>query len=242
MGVPRRIFVFWAGPPMNANRRRGLGGLQAESGVEVVLVTDENLAEWLVPERPLSDAFDLLSENHRSDYLRAYLLHHHGGGYSDVKPTTGSWVPAFEELDADERLLGSGYPETNRSGVASLGLELRRKWDLQPTRRAWWHYRWLQLRHRSLIGNTAFIYRPGTEFTQSWLSEVERRVDALRDALAREPARVPKERAGLVYDGRPSRYPVPWSHLMGDVHHPLVYRYRRRIAQSVPPSDWIDYQ
>jgi hypothetical protein len=29
---------------------------------------------------------------------------------------------------------------------------------------------------------------------------------------------------------------------MGDVHHPLVYRYRRRIAQSVPPSDWIDYQ
>lgn len=61
---------------------------------------------------------------------------------------------------------------------------------------------------------------------------------AIAPALAENPARVPKERPGVIYDGEVSRYPVPWTHLLGDIHHPLVRRYRRRILKVVPTPLW----
>lgn len=241
-GLPRRIFVIWFGPPMNANRRRGLASLQSESGVPVELVTESNLEDWTVPGHPIPTAFLNLTPVHRSDYLRAYLMHHHGGGYADVKWTSGSWIAAFDAFDTDPRLLAAGYREVGRHGVAEFGLRLRGHWGLQPLVADWWRYRWLQLNHRSLIGLCAFIMRPQTVLTAAWMAAVDGRLDALAPALARDPARVPKERPGMVYDGVVSRYPVPWTHLLGDVLHPLVRRHRRRIVQDVPTPTWGDYQ
>lgn len=240
--IPRRVFVIWSGPPMNANRLAGLASLRAESGVPVELVRDEDLPRWTVPTHPLPDALRHLSAVHRSDYLRAYLMHHHGGGYSDVKPTSGSWSPAFDALDADPDLVGAGYREVGRHGVADFGLRLRRRWDVQPFLADWWRYRWLQLHHRSLIGNGAFIYRPHTTLTAAWIAEVERRLTVLAPTLARNPAREPKERPDHDYGAGPSRYPVPWSHLLGDVHQPLVRRHRRKVLQVVPTPVWGAYQ
>ena len=48
-------------------------------------MTPANLQDWVVAGHPLHPAYNDLSLVHRSDYLRAYLLHHHGGGYCDLK-------------------------------------------------------------------------------------------------------------------------------------------------------------
>ncbi|MEU5467039.1 hypothetical protein [Kocuria salsicia] len=49
------------------------------------LVTPENLSDWVLPQHPLHRAYENLSLVCRSNYLRASLTHHHGGGYCDLK-------------------------------------------------------------------------------------------------------------------------------------------------------------
>jgi hypothetical protein len=221
---------------MNERRLAGLRSLERTSGVEVVLIQEADIEDHLVAGHPLHPAFPYLSAVHQADHLRTYVMHFHGGGYSDIKAATGSWTAAFDRL-AYSGLVGAGYPEIGRHGVAVLGVDTS-KGRYQPLDLRWWHYRWLQVRHRLLLGNCAYIFRPRMAFTQRWYEEQWRRLDALLPALERNPARYPLERGGHVYDGEVSDYPVPWSHLLGDVFQPLTYRFRRRLGRFLPSPDF----
>lgn len=90
LDVTRRIFVAWTGEDeLTPNRLAALESIRAmNGGLDVVLVAPENLHEWVVDGHPLNTAYAHLSAVHRSDYLRAYLLRHHGGGWSDPKRTS----------------------------------------------------------------------------------------------------------------------------------------------------------
>lgn len=80
--APARIFCFWTGSnEMPEVRRMNLDRLTEDAGVDVVLITPDSLDEWVVPEHPINSALHNLSLTHRSDYLRAYFMHYHGGGY-----------------------------------------------------------------------------------------------------------------------------------------------------------------
>ena len=94
--VPRRIFAFWTGDnALSANRERCLREMRAmHDGLEIVLITPQNLREWVVDGAPIHPAYRHLSLIHRSDYLRAYFMAHHGGGYADIKTPTHSWSRA----------------------------------------------------------------------------------------------------------------------------------------------------
>jgi hypothetical protein len=239
--IARRIVTFWFGsdtlPPPRAS---GLESLREHSGVDVVLITEAEIGDWVVRGAPLHPALPYLTPVHRADYFRIYVLHHHGGGYSDIKPTTGSWVSAFNRVE-EGRLLGSGYAEIARWAVAGMGCDARRG-RLQVSLPCL-KYRWLQLNYRRLVGNGAYIFKPGSPFTASVQAEQERRLTTLLPALRANPGRHPKERPGVVYEGQVSRYPVPWSHLLGDVFQPLVLRHSRSIDRSLPAPDWtIPYQ
>jgi hypothetical protein len=84
---------------MSHRRIRCLEETKKNIGVPVVVVTPKNLADFIVPEFPIHLAYEYLSLTHRSDYLRIYLLHVHGGGYCDIKEVYDSWVPWFEKTD-----------------------------------------------------------------------------------------------------------------------------------------------
>lgn len=76
---PRQVFAIWAGDnPMSENRKRNLDRIESTIGLPVELVTPENLGDWLVDDSPLPRVYEHLSLIHRSDYLRGYLMHHHG--------------------------------------------------------------------------------------------------------------------------------------------------------------------
>lgn len=81
-----RVFCFWTGdndlPPA---RVEGLDAMRQMIGVPVELITPEKLPAWVVEGHPLHPMYSQLSYVHRSDYLRAYFMAHHGGGYSDIK-------------------------------------------------------------------------------------------------------------------------------------------------------------
>ena len=193
---------------MPATRSTCLDRMRAMQRTEIVLVTPENLSEWVLPENPLHPAYEHLSLVHRSDYLRAYLMHHHGGGYSDIKRPRHDWDRAWAALDADPDALAIGYTETTSAGVG------RPDGSMAPL-----------LRHHftSLLGVCAFIMRPRTSLTSAWLAQVESILDQNLADLRAHP--------GGVWGDEPG-YPLRWTALLGDVLHPWMLVHSRWLLHS----------
>lgn len=203
---PRRVFAVWTGDnPLSEARQRSLDVLADVIGVGVTLVTPANLNEWLVPDHPLHPAYENLSLVHRSDYLRGYLLHHHGGGYVDVKVPNSSWVASFETMEADRECWVTSYPTTDANWIGKL-----------PGRMG----RHLLLRHRLLFGKGALLMRSHTPLTGEWLAQMNSVLTARAEALAQNPGGV----FGDVDD-----YPLSWTDLLGRILDPLTLKYHGHV-------------
>ncbi|GGB61097.1 hypothetical protein GCM10011316_36360 [Roseibium aquae] len=243
--LPARLFCFWTGDnPMSDDRKRCLDSLR-NTGFEVNLVTPANLDGWLVAGHPLHRAYPHLSAVHRSDYLRAYFMHHHGGGYADIKMTRESWLPSLDRLSENPGALGIGYTEKSAKGVAHVHrhrLQGKPYLSDQPVSRlkAWITYRRLRLNWRSLIGSCAYILRPNTPLTSAWISTINARLDIAEPDLRESPADDPraKREAGR---NQADGYPLPWSFICADVFHPLVYEYRNQILHGLPTPSFKNY-
>lgn len=173
--------------------------------IELILVTPANLDGFIVAGNPLHPAYKYLSLVHKADYLRAYFMHHHGGGYVDIKEINSDWLPAFEQLDENPTKWALGYGETSSQDVAQIGGRLGH--DLKKY-------------HRILLGNCAYIFRSNTPFTSEWLAEQERRLDNFLPHLLTNPGGVRNE---------VPNYPIAWTEILGDIFHPLCLKYSRRL-------------
>lgn len=212
------VYMFWTGDnEITPNRRESILRFRQLSGCPVVLITNKDLAQF-VPD--LHPAYYNLSLVHRSDYLRTYFMHHYGGGYSDVKQTTGSWVQMFEHLRNTD-LLGIGYREVGPDGCAVI----REDPDLTKTLRENWF---------KLVGNGCYLFKPKTDLTTDWYNELVRVLDAKTEALALNPAKTPR-------DQDPS-YPVYWSEILGNIFHPLCLKYYPRIGNMLHFPICCNYQ
>ncbi len=100
--APNQIFVVWTGDnEITPARRKSLNLIRSTNPEsKVILVTPDNLDDYIVPGYPLHPSYVKLSYIQRSDYMRAYLMHHHGGVYMDIKPMDKPWLPLLEELNA----------------------------------------------------------------------------------------------------------------------------------------------
>lgn len=204
--LPRRVYCFWTGPnELTPARLASLERMRESIGVPVLLVTPDNLDDVVVAEHELHPAYESLSYVHRSDYLRAYVMHHHGGGYSDIKVPQGNWNHVFDWMDADTAIWETGYPENGSLWIAKqtgrLGRELRR-------------------RHHMLPGGGAFVMRPKTPLSMEWLAEVERRITYYADSLAQHPGGI---------KGDDPLYPISWNRLLAQVHHPLALKHHAHV-------------
>ena len=198
---------------------RNLEVMREVMGAEVVLVTLDTLDSHVVAGHPIHRAFAGLSYVHRSDYLRAYFMHHHGGAYADIKNPGGSWAPVFDRMaDAPDTWL-TGYPEHSSLWVARypgrLGRELRR-------------------RHDRLPGGGSFVVRPATQLTTEWLAEVHRRLDYFADLVEGSPGGV---------RGQDPGYPVSWNRLLAQVLHPLALKFHAHVeVDPVLKPELTDYR
>lgn len=206
--LPRRIFVCWTGDnPMSANRVRGLASLRSTNpDVDVVLVTQDNLEQWVLADHPLHSAYRNLSLIHRSDYLRCYLLHFHGGGYADLKPTRNSWAALFARMDASDAWMG-GY---------RVPVRLMTPNDPDPAME-----RAMRACSELRLGQCAYLARPRTPLTAQWWRELNRRMDTYAAALAQDP--------GDAFGDNPG-YPVPFNALLAQVVDPLQVKYREHLV------------
>jgi hypothetical protein len=199
------IYIFWTGHnDISENRLKGINSLRRLSGVEVVLITPENLDVYILDDYPLHPAYQYLSLIHKSDYLRCYFMLHHGGGYADIKPCLRSWKSLFNILNNSdnkwciserERFVG-GVPDIK----GQIGIDMKKY-------------------HNNLITNCVFIYKPNSPILREWMEETHNRLDQLLLKLQENP--------GNQYGS--ADYPVPWSFIMAQIMHPLVLKYHERI-------------
>lgn len=221
--VPRQVWAMWFGDAPTGPRLEAMKSIEAV-GVPVVWLNDTNWKQvekptWLFPPALLLDG---LSKIHRADYLRAYVMHHYGGGYTDIKPTIRSWAESFDEF-ADASVWVVGVSELGRESVACYG----NLWFLDvPTtcnqvKNAW----------RSLASNCAYIMRPYTPLTATWLREATRRLELRENEIRAHPAH--RQRCCHPSDN-PNGYTPRWAEFHGEILHPLMAVFRKHVRTSLP--------
>jgi hypothetical protein len=212
----KTIFCFWTGTNQPSQQRATcLQQLKEVAGCNVILITPLNLKEYILETEPLHPAYDFLSETHKSDYLRTYFMHFYGGGYSDIKCTTGSWIDHFESLQNSDKWI-TGYKEIN-GGVA-----------YQPYVNYW----------PELIGNGAYICKPKTPLTEEWYTSMILFLDTKLDALKQYPSTFPQDRAE-VSNGK---YPIEWNEMLGRIFHRVCYKYKDQLMNTLPISIFHSYR
>ncbi len=213
------IFVLWLGPyVMSPARSTAVQSIFRDSGRPVCFITDATLDQWEHPEYPFHQAYHLLSEVHRADYLRCYLMHHFGGGYTDIKPVLQPWTPHFVAL-IESNCIALGYPEISANAVAQLPGELGDQ---------------LRTHYTDLIGYCSMIFRRNSELTSQWMNATHSKLDSLLPILQAHPAQHPMDQLGVILpNGDVSKYPLQWTTLGGDIFHPLILQYSHLVIKSV---------
>lgn len=224
----RTVFCVWSGVnAMSTNRIQALFSIFNHTACPVAYLNHVTMPGWVKDDYPLHPAFPLLSETHKADYLRVYLMHHYGGGYTDVKLTHKSWRPFFDAFMASKKLC-AGYTEISPRGVAAVGGDLENV---------------LRENYQSLIGLCAFIFRPQTELTQQWMNRTDALLDEKHAALRAHPARFPQDQYGLPFsDGSRSEYPLRWTELLGNIFHPLIYEFRNDVLHLPMQPEFQNYR
>jgi len=213
--VPERLWLIWTGEnEMSSDRKDRLREIyEKNSDIEVTLVTPRNLGDFEVHNSPINPAYEHLSLVHRSDYLRCYLLHHHGGGYIDIKTPRISISETFDAF-RDPNIWLTTYSEP---------LTILTAWMEGPINRD------LNVHRRWVPGQASMVSRPRTPITSEWYTELERRIDANADRLAAEPGGVYGQ--GVPGGAPPSNpsYPFHWADLLSRIYHPLGLKYRDHV-------------
>lgn len=211
-GFKKRIFCFWTGDnEMSYYRKKSLNSLKEHSKCEVVLVTPDKLNDYILPEHPLHESYQYLSFTHRADYLRTYFMHFYGGGYSDVKDTSGDWNQAFDDFNNNENVYINGARELTPVDVANDEVKHL------------YHF---------LLANCCYIVRPRTKFTEEWYSKMIAFLDEkLPQLRTMNFTPHPQE----CYENN-KEYPIGWNKMLGNIFHKVVsqYVFTGRLLYTVP--------
>jgi len=211
------IYCFWTGDnELSLNRLNSLEQIKKVSECNLILVTTKNLHEYILPEHPLHESYHYLSFTHKADYLRTYFMNFHGGGYTDIKETTGSWKSSFDQLHNNENIWMVGYKEI-MGGVAN------------PLYTDYWD---------ELIGNGCYICKPQTPLTKEWYNEMISLLDTKLDKLKQYPALFPQDCAEISN----GKYPIEWNEMLGRIFHKYNYLYRKNTLNTLPMCNLNNYR
>ena len=157
------LYCFWTGNnKMSETRKKCFDSLK-NTKFNVILVTQDNINTYILPDHPLHSGYVYLSENHKSDYLRSYFMNFYGGGYCDIKLCINSWIPSYEKL-LYGNAIAIGYEEVENIAQSN-----------------------------NFIGNCSFICKPHTDFTKEWYNEMINCMDEKYEKLQQYPSRKPDD-------------------------------------------------
>ena len=222
--IPQHVFCIWTdlSIPISENRRKCLETIK-NTGLNVIFVTPENLNKYIIPEYPLHKGYQYLSAVHKSDYLRTYLMHFHGGGYTDIKNTQYSWLKVWKKINSDKNIYITGYAERDLRHIACS----KNNGELCNI---------LKDNFNILLGNCSYICRKQSIFTTDWYNTLIKTMDEYYEQLVKYPALTPRQIPENDY-----AYPIEWSGILGNIYHPLCYKYRKHLFYDIPYIDTSNY-
>lgn len=215
-----KLYCFWTDKnEMTEPRKKALQTL-SQTGLEVTFIHPGNLNDYLI--EPLHEGYQYLSAVHKADYLRTYFMHHHGGGYADIKPNINNWTTFMDAFYLDYNAWILGYKEFDY-GCAII------KNDPEMTQT-------LQNHWYDLIGNGAYACKPRTPLTTEWYRQLIEKMDSNLQQLKKFPAKDPRQVYSPEYP-----YPFEWTEILGQIFHPLVYQYKHHALKTLPPPQCNNY-
>ena len=225
-----RVWCFWLGGyEMSEQRKKCFETIQQNIGVQPILITDHTLDKYILEKHPFHEGYKYLSGVTKCDYVRAYFMHFYGGGYTDIKTTTNSWLSNFIDLYKDDSKWVCGYSESSPGGVAILGSD---ESEIQEQ---------LKLNWNKLVGNGSFICKSNTKFTQDWFNNLHKLMDKLLPDLKASPAKHQRDCLDHYINGSPSKFPIRWAQIAGCIFHPLCLKYSENILNTLPPPSFHNY-
>lgn len=220
--LKHRIFCIWSGDnPMSTNRSYCLNILQKYSGCKVELITPNNISNYILEQYPIHASYEYLSLTHKSDYMRAYLMYHFGGGYSDIKCNMFNWQKYFDKLLLSKNKDFIGYAEQHSEHIASNNISIKSKYYM-------------------LAGMCHFIFKANSDIAKIWLDTVHAVLDQNLGVLQKYPGDYhPRAIHGGVHGDNSgkfndSKYPFKWNQLLGAILHPIMYKYTDSYLLGMP--------
>lgn len=228
--IPFVVWCYWEGPLMTNNRLLSFNLLKENIGVPVCLITPENINKFLIKGAPLPTTYSKLSVVHRSDYIRAYLLHHYGGAWHDIKATEVSYASSWD-IFKDPNVWIIGRAEKQK-GAAQIYTD---------------NGIYVPQEYKKLIAVPSWIARPKTDFSKDLLLGIENILELNKEKLNKHPAKHPREKyisprnflhkiiiwIKHTYAGRNVNYPLEWT-LFGNVFHPMLLKHQAHIDYNLP--------
>lgn len=229
-GVPFVIWCYWEGPSMTGNRLLSFEYLLKNIQVPVCLVTTKILQNFIKPHHPLPILFDKLSIVHRSDYIRAYLLHHYGGAWHDIKATEVSYAHVWKEFE-DNNIWIVGRRETYKGAAKVIDNQDRYMPDF----------------YEKLIAVPSWVGRAQSPLSTEILQGIENMLTKHSLDLIKYPAQHPREKKLVAknsidrlvkvvkfkYQKRSLNYPLEWT-VFGNIFHPTLLKYQQHISYNLP--------
>jgi len=214
----RTLFACWFSDTMTENRSKSLDILSKTCNVDLKLITKENFYSYQNDKIPIHKGFSFLSDVHKSDYARTYLMYFYGGGYSDIKANSFDWNPYFDEL-LTSRQDAIGYSEKSFSGVANF-------WKNDKNLESQ-----VASNYFKFAGNGHFIFKPRTKFAYDWLTSVHKVMDESYEQLKSNPGLHPYSINNGFHRGYHgdtvleliNNYPLDWTTIGGTIRHRLEY-------------------
>jgi hypothetical protein len=226
-GIPKVVFVCWFGGynvvynKMSIDRFKAFKSLVNHINVPVILITNKNYKFFIKNSNPIHKAFELLSGNHKSDYMRAYLLNYYGGGYHDIKYRLESWENCWDDWLFDDNIWMFGRREFSRRNIG-----------YPPNEKHFCQY------YSKLVTMGWIILKPNTEFIKKLLNRIEDILDQKYNDLIKNPGYIS---AGYYYKNpfqmaEENNYPLRWLQLMGEISHPLMLEFTEHIKYGLPDA------
>ena len=198
--------------------------------IPYVLITEDNYKDFEVKEHPINEGFEHLSGNHKSDYLRAYLLNFYGGAYHDIKYRDIGWENEWETFK-DSNIWMKSSAEISEDHI---GYDI----DNPESKK-------IQREYNNLGSMCWIISRSKTQYTKELLEKIDNKLDYHLKSLKKHPSVKP---AGY-YADRPmeklrdgDKYPLRWLELMGEHFHLLMYKYKDHMDLDLPRPNLKNYR
>lgn len=219
--IDKKIYMLWTGTnEMSENRKVSINVTREKCNVELCVLYEKDIRQIEKNNIPFHPAYEYLSETHKADYIRCYLMHNYGGGYSDVKECVFDWNPYFNQLSECDKY-ASGYREFRSCDIATPpehpnGTIIRNN-------------------YLHLIGNGNYIFKSNTPLTKKWFELTSKKLDQNLSLLKSNPSSFPQDHVGAIKpNGEISKYPLRWAEILGEIFHPLVFEYKEQVLKNLP--------